>query len=98
MSDVGETPAYLDALAPIVDKIVGPQAAEVDREGRYPSDALTALGEAGLLGLVSAKAVGGMGESHRAATLVVEELARHCGSTAMVVLMHYAATAVIEAF
>jgi len=98
MSDVGETPAYLDALAPIVDKIVGPQAAEIDREGRYPSDAMTALADAGLLGLVSAKQVGGMGESHRAAALVVEELARHCGSTAMVVLMHYAATAVIESF
>lgn len=98
MSDVGETPAYLDALGPIIDKIVGPQAVEVDREGRYPSDAIAALADAGLLGLVSATQVGGMGEGHRAATLVVEELARHCGSTAMVVLMHYAATAVIEAF
>ena len=95
---VGETPAYLDALGPIVDKLVVPQAAEIDREGKYPSDAMTALGEAGLLGLVMSKKVGGMGESHRAAALVVEELARHCGSTAMVVLMHYAASAVIEAF
>lgn len=97
MPEAGTTPAYLDALAPIVDKIVGPQAAEIDRGGRYPSDAMAALGDAGLLGLVSATAVGGMGEGHRAAALVVEELARHCGSTAMVVLMHYAATAVIEA-
>jgi alkylation response protein AidB-like acyl-CoA dehydrogenase len=85
-------------LAPIVEKIVGPQAEAVDREGRYPSDAMEALGEAGLLGLVSAREVGGLGEGHRAASLVVHELAHHCGSTAMVVLMHYAATAVIEAF
>jgi alkylation response protein AidB-like acyl-CoA dehydrogenase len=98
MPEVGATPAYLDALGPIVDKIVGPQAGEIDREGRYPSDAMAALGDAGLLGLVSAKQVGGMGEGHRAATLVIEELARHCGSTAMVLLMHYAATGVIEAF
>ncbi|MGH9226529.1 MAG: acyl-CoA dehydrogenase family protein [Acidimicrobiales bacterium] len=92
------TPDYLDALAPIVEEIVGPWAAEIDAEGRYPTEALAALGSAGLLGLISAREVGGRGEGHRAATLVVEELARHCGSTAMVVLMHYAATAVIEAF
>ncbi|HWC11284.1 MAG TPA: acyl-CoA dehydrogenase family protein, partial [Acidimicrobiales bacterium] len=41
--------------------------------------------------------LGGMGEGPRAAAAVVRELARHCGSTAMVVLMHYAATAVLEA-
>jgi alkylation response protein AidB-like acyl-CoA dehydrogenase len=50
-----------------------------------------------LLGLISAREVGGMGEGHRAASLVVDALARSCGSTAMVVCMHYAATAVIEA-
>ena len=98
MPEEGTTPAYLDALGPIVEKFVAPQADEIDRKATYPSDAMAALGDAGLLGLVSAKAVGGMGEGHRAAALVVEELARTCGSTAMVVLMHYAATAVIESF
>jgi alkylation response protein AidB-like acyl-CoA dehydrogenase len=92
------TPAYLKALVPIVDKIVDPLAVEIDRDGRYPAEAIEALGEAGLLGLVTAEGLGGMGESHRAATLVVEELARHCGSTAMVVLMHYSGAAVVEAF
>jgi len=92
------TPAYLKALAPIIETIVDPLAVEIDREGRYPSEALEALRAAGLLGLVTAEGLGGMGESHRAATLVVEELARHCGSTAMVVLMHYAGAAVVEAF
>src|SRR5438270_1159986 len=92
------TPAYLKALVPIVEKIVDPLAVEIDREGRYPAEAIEALGQAGLLGLVTAEGLGGMGENHRAATLVVEELARHCGSTAMVVLMHYAGAAVVEAF
>ena len=92
-----EQASYLAALAPIVEKVVAPSAADVDRDGTYPSVALDALGRAGLLGLISAADVGGMGQGHRAATAVVEELARHCGSTAMVVLMHYTATAVIEA-
>ena len=90
-------PAYLDALRPVVEEIVAPQAPGVDRSGAYPRQALDALGRTGLLGLVSGREVGGLGEGHRAAALVVEELARHCGSTAMVVLMHYAGTAVVEA-
>ncbi|HYX43940.1 MAG TPA: acyl-CoA dehydrogenase family protein, partial [Acidimicrobiales bacterium] len=91
-------PPHLALLQPVIDEVVAPQAAEVDRAGRYPRAGLDALGQAGLLGLISSTEVGGMGQGHRAATLAVEELARHCGSTAMVVMMHYAATAVIEAF
>jgi alkylation response protein AidB-like acyl-CoA dehydrogenase len=71
-------------------------AAEVDR-GAFPTVTVRALGEAGLLGLTSAVAVGGMGQGLAEAATVVERLARECGSTAMVVCMHYVATAVIEA-
>jgi alkylation response protein AidB-like acyl-CoA dehydrogenase len=91
-------PTYLEKLEPIVQTVVAPAAPEVDRAGAFPRPAVTALGEAGLLGLVTGADAGGLGQGHRAATLVVEELARHCGSTAMVVLMHYAAAAVLEAF
>ena len=89
---------YLDTLRPIVESVVAPAATGVDRTGAYPRAALDALGEAGLLGLVTGADAGGMGQGHRAATLVVEELARHCGSTAMVVLMHYAGAGVLEAY
>jgi len=88
---------YLDALEPIAVEVVAPAAAEIDAKGEYPRAALNALGQAGLLGLISASDVGGMGLAHRAAALVVERLARECASTAMVVCMQYAATAVIEA-
>ncbi len=90
-------PAYLAALAPVIADVVGPAAADVDRRGTYPRAALDALGRAGLLGLVSAPEVGGSGEGHRAATAVVQGLAEHCGSTAMVLMMHYCAAAVLEA-
>lgn len=89
--------SVMGALAPVIEKVVSPQAVEIDRCGSYPSDALAALGEAGLLGLVMSSDVGGRGEGMRSAALVVEELACHCASTAMVVLMHYAAAAVLEA-
>ncbi len=71
-------------------------AASVDR-GEFPTQTLRALGDAGLLGLISATEVGGKGLGMPAAAAVVERLARECGSTAMVVCMHFSATAVIEA-
>jgi isovaleryl-CoA dehydrogenase len=99
MSDVTPAlPPYMAALTPILNDVVAPAAAEVDRTGTYPRAALDALGSAGLLGLISAAEVGGMGQGHRAATAVVQSLAEHCGSTAMVVMMHYAGAAVLEAF
>ena len=88
---------YESALARVIDDVVEPGAAAVDRDGSYPRAQLEALGEAGILGLASSPDVGGGGEGLAAAVSVVEQLARHCGSTAMVVMMHYSATAVIEA-
>src|SRR5215467_11847200 len=88
--------SYLDTLSRVIDEVVAPAAQEVDRNGVFPRAALDHLGKAGLLGLISATEVGGLGESHRAATEVVERLATVCASTAMVVCMHYAGTAVIE--
>jgi isovaleryl-CoA dehydrogenase len=89
--------SYLDDLTAVVSQVVEPAAIEVDQQASFPRAAVDALGRAGLLGLVSAAEVGGRGEGLRAATEVVERLAGACGSTAMVVCMHYAATAVIEA-
>ncbi|MGH4025146.1 MAG: acyl-CoA dehydrogenase family protein [Pseudonocardiaceae bacterium] len=88
---------YQTVLSALMERTVGPQAAEIDRSGAYPQDSVQALGEAGLLGLISAPQVGGSGESLAAAAHVIEQLAGRCGSTAMVVLMHYAAVAIIEA-
>jgi alkylation response protein AidB-like acyl-CoA dehydrogenase len=88
---------YLESLEQVIADVVAPAAAEIDQQGNFPRAALDALGAAGLLGLISAAEVGGQGQAHRAAALVVERLARECASTAMVVCMHYAATAVIEA-
>jgi alkylation response protein AidB-like acyl-CoA dehydrogenase len=87
----------LSTVDEIVGGVVAPAAEEVDRAGEFPRAALEAFGRAGLLGLISSRDVGGLGESHRAATLVVERVASDCASTAMILCMHYAGTAVIEA-
>jgi isovaleryl-CoA dehydrogenase len=88
----------MDALLRVVNDVIVPTAGEVDRDGVFPEAAVVALGDAGLLGLTTAAEMGGGGKGLREATEVVEALAYHCGSTAMVVLMHYAAVPVIEAY
>jgi alkylation response protein AidB-like acyl-CoA dehydrogenase len=88
----------LETLEDIVSSVVNPAADAVDREGVFPRGAVDALGQAGLLGLVSAPEVGGLGGSLADASHVIKRLAQSCGSTAMVVAMHYSATAVIEKY
>ena len=92
------TPTWLEDIERLSEEIIAPAAAEIDATGAFPRDAITAMSKAGLLGLVSGKEVGGMGEAHAAATRVVERIARECASTAMVVCMHYCGATVIEAF
>jgi alkylation response protein AidB-like acyl-CoA dehydrogenase len=79
-----------------VAAVAAQHAGDTDR-GEFPIATIRALGDAGLLGLVSAPAVGGQGHGLAEASRVVERLARECGSTAMIACMHYSATAVIEA-
>ncbi|HLH68334.1 MAG TPA: acyl-CoA dehydrogenase family protein [Candidatus Dormibacteraeota bacterium] len=84
----------LDRAATVAEE----HAIEVDRTGSFPRRSIEALAETGLLGLISSTEVGGRGEGLRAAATVIERLARSCASTAMVTLMHYCGTAVVEAY
>lgn len=89
---------FIDFLEETIATIVDPAAADVDRNGTFPRAAVAALGRGGLLGLTSAAEVGGMGLGLGEASQVVRRLAASCGSTAMVVCMHYCATSVIEQY
>ncbi|RKP47726.1 acyl-CoA dehydrogenase family protein [Pararobbsia silviterrae] len=90
--------SYAEALDRVVQTVVLPAAPETDRDARFPRAAVEALGEAGLLGLLSAPAHGGMGLGLTDACRVVERIAHACPSTAMVVTMHYTATALVEKY
>ncbi|MFD8804662.1 acyl-CoA dehydrogenase family protein [Streptomyces sp. NPDC059597] len=71
----------------VLRDVVAPLADEVDRAGRFPGEGIRALGEAGLLGLLSLRESGGAGAGLREAAQVIERLAGACGSTAMVLLI-----------
>ena len=86
----------LSAVEGIAREVVAAHADDFDRAAQFPSAAIAALKEAGVLGLLSARDVGGAGGSLRAAAETVERLARECGSTAMVVCMHFCGASVIE--
>ena len=79
-----ETPALTQLP---VDAIAG-RAGRVDREARFPTEALVALRENGLLNAAAPGHLGGLGLSTRELTDVAAHLARGCGATAMVWAMH----------
>jgi alkylation response protein AidB-like acyl-CoA dehydrogenase len=85
--------SYLDALKRVIDEVVAPGAASVDADGAFPRAQLDALGAAGILALTVPADYGGGGAGLREAAVVSRELGSVCGSTAMVVTMHYSAVA-----
>ncbi|HEV2451147.1 MAG TPA: acyl-CoA dehydrogenase family protein [Streptosporangiaceae bacterium] len=88
---------YREDLAKVIADVVEPAAEQVDREGKFPRDGVTALGSAGILGLTVPREHGGRGLGLAEAADAVEQVAQACGSTAMVLMMHYAGTAVLAA-
>jgi len=85
--------SYLDALKRVIDEVVAPGAASVDAEGAFPRAQLDALGAAGILAMTVPASCGGGDGGLREAAVVTRELGSVCGSTAMVVAMHYSAVA-----
>jgi alkylation response protein AidB-like acyl-CoA dehydrogenase len=91
-------PKLQKELDTIAADVVAAEAGAVDRAGTFPKASMDALAAAGFYGLISSKDVGGMGHGTGAATAVVRRIAQECGSTGMVLAMHYAGTAVIEKY
>lgn len=92
------TPSFEAALEEICSTTIAEAAAGVDRNGAFPARSIEALNSAGLLGALSSAESGGLGLGLAGATRIVRRVAEECGSTAMVVAMHYSAVAVLEAF
>lgn len=76
---------------------IGPHAAEVDAESRFPEEAMAALGREGFFGLLIPTELGGMGQDLRTMVGVLEEIAQECASTALCYLVHVAGAATYDA-
>jgi alkylation response protein AidB-like acyl-CoA dehydrogenase len=69
-------------------------AVESDKKLLFPRKNFEALAKLGLLGLMVPKELGGLGQNHVCAAMVVETIARYgCPSTAMCYTMHLGAVA-----
>lgn len=91
-------PITLDAALERACAIIAEHASVVDRDGAFPTTSINALRTAGLLGAISAAEIGGLGLGLPGATRIVRRVAEECGSTAMVLTMHYCGAAVLEAY
>ncbi|HVH74056.1 MAG TPA: acyl-CoA dehydrogenase family protein [Stellaceae bacterium] len=65
-------------------KELAPGAAERDREGRFPKEALAELGRLGFMGMLVPPEYGGAGADHVGYALVMEEIAAAEGATATI--------------
>src|SRR5664279_4400367 len=67
---------------------VAPIAAEIDRDHRFPAELIPKLAESGLLGVPLPEEVGGAGADYVSYAIVIEEIARVCASTAVIIAAH----------
>jgi butyryl-CoA dehydrogenase len=61
---------------------------EVDRKHSFPAEAVAELGRLGMMGIFIPEQYGGAGLDHISYSLVLEELAVECSSTAVIVSAH----------
>ena len=67
---------------------VEPIAADIDKEHRFPVETVEKMAKYGMMGIPFPKEYGGAGGDEVAYAITVEELARVCGSTAVIVSAH----------
>jgi alkylation response protein AidB-like acyl-CoA dehydrogenase len=79
----------------IADRILAPTARQNDKDARFSSEAVAALGSAGLLGIMLPTDLGGSALGPRTLAAVIATLAEADASAAMVYLMHMSATVLV---
>jgi acyl-CoA dehydrogenase len=85
---VADTRTLCDRVHEIAVEVAAVHADDVDRRGRFPSETIDALREAGALGAFVPAALGGGGVSLRILAQCCSQLGRVCASSAMVFAMH----------
>jgi butyryl-CoA dehydrogenase len=65
-----------------------PKAAELDESERFPAEIVAQMAELGLMGVAVPQELGGAGMDHVCYAVAVEEIARACASTAVIMSAH----------
>ena len=77
-----------DTARDFAEKELGPIAAEIDRECRFPAEVVAQMGELGLMGIYISDDYGGAGADMLSYALAVEEISRVCASTGVTLSAH----------
>ncbi|HTU78123.1 MAG TPA: acyl-CoA dehydrogenase family protein [Solirubrobacteraceae bacterium] len=80
--------AFLSAVTRVADEYAAPNADAVDRDARFPSEAIEALRAERALSAFLAPELGGGGVAFATIAAACFELGRRCGASAMVFAMH----------
>jgi alkylation response protein AidB-like acyl-CoA dehydrogenase len=89
---------FRDAIRQIVSERVAPRAAEIDATGEYPWDVRRLFAEHDLLGLPFAEEYGGTGTGTLMLNIAVEEVAKACASSALILMVQELGTLPIQLF
>jgi alkylation response protein AidB-like acyl-CoA dehydrogenase len=100
--DVYEIPQELkdfrEMIRQVVRERVAPRAAEIDATGEYPWDIRKLFAEQDILGLPFAAEYGGTGTGTLMLQMAVEEIAKACASSALILMVQELGTLPIQLF
>jgi acyl-CoA dehydrogenase len=82
-------PTLLDTVRRIGREVLAPNAADVDRNARFPREAIEALKAAKLLSALVPKSLGGMELSIGEVSEICMILGQHCSASSMIFAMHH---------
>jgi alkylation response protein AidB-like acyl-CoA dehydrogenase len=89
---------FRDTIRQIAQERIAPRAAEIDERAEYPHDLRALLSEQDILGLPFDTEHGGTGTGTLMLNIAIEEIAKACASTALILMVHELGTLPIKLF
>src|ERR1700735_1683535 len=89
---------FRDTIREIAQQRIAPRAAQIDEEAAYPQDLRQLLAEQDILGLPFETEHGGTGTGTLMLNIAIEEIAKACASTALILMIQELGTLPIKLF
>jgi alkylation response protein AidB-like acyl-CoA dehydrogenase len=89
---------FRETIRQIASERIAPRAGEIDRKGEYPWDIRELLAEQDILGLPFSEEYGGTGTGTLMLQIGVEEIAKACASSALILMIQELGTLPIQLF
>src|SRR5262249_39914953 len=86
-----------DTTRRVAREVVAPRAAEIDETEEYPQDVFDAFRELGLLGISMPEQYGGSGAGILGLAIAIEETAKYCCSSGLILMLSALGTRTILA-